>query len=179
MSPETTRGTQRGTVCRAGGAGNLRKEGPGAAPTLLLEMSPTAPRPGRGPGHVPGAGTGHLPSSSVLSCSSTSVQSMREITPFCRDGRWVSEAGLPPPRVAGGCPGPLHRTAAHRPGDGDGDGDRAMQPRVSAQLHAACGQRSLCFHWGKKQFLTAGISQFSSYNPSTNLFINYLMRALN
>lgn len=28
---------------------------------------------------------------------------------------------------------------------------------------------------GKKQLLTAGISQFSLYNQSTNLFINYLI----
>lgn len=84
-----------------------------------LQRTPAAPSTLRLP-PGPRGRRGHLPSSSVLSCSSIRVQSMREMTPFCRAGvggqRW---AGKPQPSRGGGgplpCPRPPPRTPAHSP----------------------------------------------------------------
>lgn len=49
---------------------------------------------------------GYLPSSSVLSCSSISVQSMREMTPFCRVGTGVSGRMVNPATAGWGAAAP-------------------------------------------------------------------------
>lgn len=164
-------------------------EGPGVAATLLFEMPLSAQRPlghisqpfhcaptggaEQGPGHAPRGGLpgmgprvgqGHLPSSSVLSCSSTSVQSMREITPFCRGG---SRGSADPPGGLGAAPAPAPHPASQPTAPGTG---RCCHGCTHSPWPA---QRLLSP--GKKQLLTAGISRFSLYNRSTNLFINYLI----
>lgn len=128
------------------------------------QRTPAAPRTLRLP-PGPRGRRGHLPSSSVLSCSSIRVQSMREMTPFCRAGvggqRWDSK-----PQPSRGRRGSLPQPPTCSPAPQPGAGRCHRAPGATTST-----ERDLS---GKKQFLTAGASVFL-VQPINCLFINYLI----